>query len=125
MGVSRNWSKNILLWNLAADPSFGPHTDDGGCPVCSGALTIDGDQVKRNVAYYTIAHSSKLVQPGSVRIGSTASKTVPNVAFKTPEGRRVLIVSNVSDGPQSFDVHNGAKVFTTPLQAGSVGTYEW
>ncbi len=125
VGVSRNWSKNILLWNLAADPSFGPHTDEGGCPVCSGALTIDGDQVKRNLAYYTLAHASKLVQPGSVRIGSTDSKTVPNVAFRTPEGKRVLIVSNVSDAPQSFDVHNGSKVFTTTLQAGSVGTYQW
>ena len=31
IGVSRNWSKNILLWNLAADPQKGPHTNDGGC----------------------------------------------------------------------------------------------
>src|ERR1700723_3570633 len=28
IGVSRNWSKNILLWNLAADPQNGPHTND-------------------------------------------------------------------------------------------------
>ncbi|MDQ2711402.1 MAG: glucosylceramidase, partial [Acidobacteriota bacterium] len=32
IGATRNWSRNVLLWNLAADPQFGPHTNDGGCP---------------------------------------------------------------------------------------------
>jgi glucosylceramidase len=34
VGAPRNWSRNVLLWNLAADPNFGPHTNNGGCPVC-------------------------------------------------------------------------------------------
>jgi glucosylceramidase len=125
VGVSRNWSKNILLWNLAADPSNGPHTGDGGCPVCTGAITIDGDAVTREVAYYTLAHASKFVRPGSVRIGSNTMDTLPNAAFKTPDGREVLIVSNVSGAAQRFDVRSGTKVFTTSLGAGSVGTYVW
>jgi glucosylceramidase len=37
IGVTRNWSRNVLLWNLAADPNAGPHTNDDGCPVCYGA----------------------------------------------------------------------------------------
>lgn len=125
VGVSRNWSKNILLWNLAADPSNGPHTGDGGCPVCTGAITIDGDAVTREVAYYTLAHASKFVRPGSVRIGSNAMDALPNAAFKTPDGREVLIVSNVSGAAQRFDVRSRTKVFTTSLGAGSVGTYVW
>src|ERR1700758_946322 len=79
IGVSRNWSKNILLWNLAADPNAGPHTNDGGCTGCFGALTIDGDAVTRNIAYYTIAHASKFVWPGSIRIGSNNLDPLPNV----------------------------------------------
>ena len=43
IGVSRNWSRNILLWNLAVDPQNGPHTNDGGCTGCVGAITIDGE----------------------------------------------------------------------------------
>ena len=125
IGVSRNWSKNILLWNLAADPNAGPHTNDGGCTGCFGALTLDGDAVTRNVAYYTLAHASKFVRPGSVRIGSNNLDALPNVAFKTPDGKRVLIVANVSDLPQKFDVRDGTKVFAASLGAGSVGTYVW
>ena len=125
VGVSRNWSKNILLWNLAADPSNGPHTNNGGCTGCSGAITIDGNKVTRNVAFYTIAHASKFVPTGSVRIASNTLATLPNVAFKTTDGKKVLIVSNITDTPQKFDVHTGSKTFTTSLNAGSVGTYIW
>ncbi len=125
IGVSRNWSKNILLWNLAADPTNGPHTNNGGCSGCSGALTIDGDNVRRNVAYYTVAQVSKFVPPGSVRIDSNNLDTLPNVAFRTPNGKKVLVVSNITDTPQTFDVHTGAKTFTSTLPAGNVGTYVW
>jgi glucosylceramidase len=125
IGVSRNWSKNVLLWNLAADPSNGPHTNNGGCGGCSGAITIDGDKVRRNVAYYAVAQVSKFVPPGSVRIDSNNLDTLPNVAFRTPDGKKVLVVSNTTDTPQSFDVHTGSKTFSTSLAAGSVGTYVW
>lgn len=115
----------MLLWNLAADPNAGPHTNDGGCTGCFGALTIDGDNVTRNIAYYTVAHASKFVRPGSARIDTNNLDPLPNVAFKTPDGKRVLLVANVSDSPQKFDVRDGAKVFTASLNAGSVGTFVW
>ncbi len=55
IGAPRNWSKNVLEWNLAADENLQPHTD-GGCTLCLGALTItSAGTVKRNVAYYIIA----------------------------------------------------------------------
>lgn len=125
IGVSRNWSKNILLWNLAADPQNGPHTNDGGCTGCVGAITIDGDKVTRQVAFYTLAHASKFVRPGSVRIGSNDLEQLPNVAFKTPKGEKVLIVSNISGAAQTFSVRDHGKSFTTSLNAGSVATYVW
>jgi glucosylceramidase len=125
IGATRNWSRNVLLWNLAADPNNGPHTANGGCPICTGAITIDGDKVTRNVAYYTLAHASKFVPPASVRIDSNTLDSLPNVAFKTPDGRRVLIVSNITSTIQKFDVRSNNKVFTTTLDPGSVATYIW
>jgi glucosylceramidase len=123
--VSRNWSKNVLLWNLAADPHAAPHTNDGGCGGCYGALTIDGDTVTPLLAFYTLAHVSKFVPAGSVRIASNTLDTLPNVAFKTPEGKLVLIVSNITPSAQNFTVRSGAKTFASTLNPGSVGTYVW
>jgi glucosylceramidase len=125
IGATRNWSRNILLWNLAADPKFGPHTSEGGCPICEGAITIDGSNVTRNIAWYAIAHASKFVPSGSVRIDSNSTDTLPNVAFKTPDGKEVLIVANPGNAAQNFAVRQQGKAFTTFLGAGSVGTYVW
>jgi glucosylceramidase len=47
IGATRNWCKNVLEWNLAADQNQEPHTDKGGCVGCLGALTITGDKVIR------------------------------------------------------------------------------
>jgi glucosylceramidase len=125
IGATRNWSRNVLLWNLAADSHFEPHTNNGGCTMCLGAITIDGDTVTRNLAYYTIAHASKLVRPGSIRIASNEPEKLSNVAFKTEHGKRVLIVANTGSSMQTFNVRYHKKIFTASLNAGAVGTYTW
>jgi glucosylceramidase len=125
VGATRNWSRNVLLWNLAADPQNRPHTDNGGCGTCQGAITIDGSTVTRNVAYYAVAHASKFVRPGSVRIGSNSPDTLPNVAFKAPGGKRVLIVVSAGQSPETFAIQYRGAVAVTTLNPGSVGTYVW
>lgn len=125
IGATRNWCKTVLEWNLANNPDNKPHTDRGGCNRCLGAVTIDKDNVTRNPAYYIIAHASKFVRPGSVRIGSNYLAKLPNVAFKTPEGKRVLIVYNDTQTDQSFTIREKGGQVNTSLEAGAVGTYVW
>jgi glucosylceramidase len=124
IGAPRNWSRNVLLWNLAADPTFGPHTNDGGCTVCEGAITIDGNRLTRNAAYYTVAHASKFVPPGSVRIASSPGP-LPNVAFLTPQGLKVLIVANDGAAASEFQIRYRGKGVTSTLSAGAVATFVW
>jgi glucosylceramidase len=123
IGASRNWCKVVLEWNLASDPNYLPHTP-GGCTSCLGALTI-GNRVSRNVAYYIIAHASKFVRPGSVRIASNISDYLPNVAFKTPDGQIVLIVLNKSNFTQTFTIKYKSKGVVVSLNQGAVGTFIW
>jgi glucosylceramidase len=125
IGALQNWSRNVLLWNLAADEKFEPHTNNGGCAGCQGAITIEGNEVTRNLAYYTIAHFSKFVRPGSVRVDSTAQDTLPNVAFHGPGKTVSLIVANTAASPQSFNVSFHSKSFTATVPGGSVGTFIW
>lgn len=148
--IPRNWSRNVILWNLAGDPEANPHTGNGGCPFCFGAITLDGNKVERNLAYYVVAHASAAVPVGSLRIRSTApddpagflfedeqgpgvmrfikydrAGVLPNVAFRTPDGRVVLIVTNTSSAAQRVKIQNNGQFADVQLPAGAVGTYEW
>ena len=150
VNVVRNWSCNVILWNLAADTDAGPHTDNGGCPFCHGAVTIAGDQWHKNIAFYGLAHASAFVPAGSYRISSTApadkgtilfedeqsegtmraveyehSNVLPNVAFETPDGRIVLVVANTHSSSESVWLRYRGKYCEIPVASGSVVTLEW
>lgn len=127
VGAPRNWSRNVLEWNLAADQNFDPHTNDGGCTLCQGAITINNTTgaISRNVSYYIIAHASKLVTPGSVRVGSNIVDNLYNVAYVTPQGKKVLIVVNDNNVDKTFVIGYKNFVATTSLPAGGVATYYW
>ncbi len=124
IGAVRNWCKTVLEWNLAADPQQNPHTE-GGCTECLGALTIDKNEIKRNPAYYIVAHASKFVRPNAQRIASNTTMGLQNIAFKTAEGRIVLIVLNESNKPSTFMISHQNKKIQQTLSAGTVATYVW
>lgn len=124
IGSMRNWSRVALEWNLASDATYGPHTP-GGCTECKGALTVNGTLVQKNVGYYIIAHASKFVPAGSVRIESNIATNLPNVAFKTPSGKKVLIVVNEGTTAEGFNIGYKGKYVFTSLNAGAVATYVW
>ena len=125
IGSLRNWSKTALEWNLANNATFGPHTD-GGCTTCKGAITItSSSSYTQNVGYYIIGHASKFVPTGSVRIASNISGNLQNVAFKTPNGKKVLIVENNGSSNELFNIKFNNKWVVASLEAGSVGTYIW
>ncbi|GAT61739.1 glucosylceramidase [Paludibacter jiangxiensis] len=123
IGATRNNSRNVIEWNLASDPTLSMHTP-GGCNSCLGALTISADAY-RNVSYYIIAHASKFVRSGAVRIGSNIVGDLQNVAFKNPDGQKILIVLNTGKSPVTFNIGFNNKTGLVTLAAGSAGTFVW
>lgn len=125
IGSMRNWSKTALQWNLANNSNFGPHTP-GGCTTCKGGITVtSSSSYTENVGFYIIAHASKFVPPGSVRISSNIAGNLQNVAFRTPSGEKVLIVLNDGNSFETFNVEINGKWFISSLNPGAVGTYKW
>ena len=122
----RNWARNVLEWNLASDPSASIHTP-GGCTVCLGAITIDGDSIVRNAAYYAVAHSSKWVPDGSKRIATSEAfdNVPPHVAYVTPSAETVLLAINEEETEKDFLVTFGTRVLSLTLPAQTVGTWKW
>lgn len=123
IGASRNWAKTVLEWNLSSAPDLRPFTDRGGCSLCLGGVTIKINHVFRNPAYYIIAHASKFVDQGSVRINSSEPEGLANVAFMRPDGKTVLIVLNESKVEQKFGIKFNDKSGLCSLNPGAVATF--
>ena len=97
----------------------------GGSTGAGGAVTIDGDKVERNPAYYVIAHASRFVRPGSIRVATNEPPSLPNVAFRTPRGQTALIVLNEGREARAFGIRDGDRWAEARLPGGAVGTYVW
>jgi len=130
IGSTRNWAETVINWNIALDPSGGPHT--GGCGTCTGVVTVNPDgTVTKNAEYYTLGHLARFVAPGAVRIASTSFGTtgwngqVMDVAFHNPDGSTVLVAHNENDNPSTFAVSEGNENFTYTLPGGALATFVW
>jgi glucosylceramidase len=125
---TRNWGRTVTKWSLAVDQTMGPH--NGGCGTCTGLITVhNGDsrsgQVDYTVEYYDMGHLTKFVKPGARRIDSSANTTIPNVAWKNPDGSKALIAYNGTGGTQSLKVVWGNESFTFNLPAATSATFTW
>jgi glucosylceramidase len=123
IGSMRNWSKIALEWNLASDGGYNPHTP-GGCTECKGAITLDG-AINRNVSYYIIGQVAKFVLPGSARINSTFTANLSTAAFKTPAGKKVLLVLNDGTTDAIFNIKYNGKWAPVTLPVNAAGTFAW
>lgn len=126
IGTTRNWAKSALEWNLALDQNNGP--TNGGSTTCRGVVTINSSTgaVTRNVEYYALAHASKFVDPGAVRVSSnTVAGGIETVAFRNPDGSKVLIALNNSSTSNTFKVSWNGQSFNYTLPAGALATYKW
>ncbi len=124
---TRQWARGVLLWNLALDENAGPHF--GGCENCRGVVTIDSNSgaVTRNAEYYVLAHASRFVRPGAVRIDSGASpEGLSQVAFRNADdGSRVLIVVNSGAEPRLLAVKDGGRGFSATVPPMALATFVW
>jgi glucosylceramidase len=131
IGSTRNWAKTVVNWNLALDPTGGPHI--GGCGTCTGVVTVGpGQQVTRMAEYYVLGHAARFVRPGAVRIASTSygATTGGNgepmtVAFRNRDGSTVLIVLNDNDAARTIMVRVGDRSFRYRLPGGALATFTW
>ncbi|HXB06610.1 MAG TPA: glycoside hydrolase family 30 beta sandwich domain-containing protein, partial [Puia sp.] len=80
----------------------------------------------RNTCYYTVAHASSFVSSGAVRISSnTFPASIQDVAFRNPDGSKVVIALNTAASSRSFKIKWGGESFTYTLPAGAVATFKW
>lgn len=124
----RNWSSSIVKWGMALNQNMGPH--NGGCGTCTPLVTVQeggsrAGQVDYTIEYYTTGHLTKFVKPGAFRIDSTANSTLPNIAYRNPDGSKALLVHNPGTSAQSLRVNWGDQSFVYSMPARTTATFTW
>lgn len=129
LGTINNYNQVILMWNFMLDDKHGPYRFEGFNKLL-GIINIDSKDYKtysKHSLYYTVAHLSKVIQPGAFRIKSE-SNNIENIhyaAFENPDNTYALIIQNEKDEAQSISVKIGNRSFFHSIPAKSVNSYLW
>lgn len=133
IGITRNWSKSIILWNAALDQKDGPSVI-GDKNTNKGMVTIQNsdnsnsnpeDQVTYGKQYYLLGHFSKFVVTGATRIDTNSSNDIQNVAFKNPDGTKVVVLYNSQTATKTVKVQWNGQSTNYTVPGKSVVTLKW
>lgn len=120
INILNNGSRNLILWNIALDENNGPTVPEFGRSTCRGLVKINQNsrEYEYTLDYYGIAHFSQFVPRGSRRIQSfyTGSEAVYQIAFLTPDQKKVLIIFNDEEIQKQITISADNRVATIILQ---------
>ena len=78
----------------------------------------------RNIQY-PCPRSTRPATDSPRSIATNLPAHLPNVAFRTPAGQKVLLVLNTSSAPVQFSIGYQGQTVATTLAGNSAGTYVW
>ncbi|MGV2882049.1 glycoside hydrolase family 30 protein [Paenibacillus taichungensis] len=133
INITRNWSKSIILWNAALDQKDGPallspnNTNKGMITIRNSDNRNDAPEnnVTYHKQYYLLGHFSKFVVPNAYRIDSNTGSEVKNVAFRNPDGSKVVVAYNSSSSSKNVKIQWGSQSFVVTIPGKSAMTYKW
>ena len=97
IGCLNSWVQGWVDWNMVLNRQGGPNWAENWC-VAPVIVDPDKDEVYFTPLYYTMAHFSKFIRPGAVRIGfDNPDETLMVTAAENPDGSVVLVVLNMNE----------------------------
>jgi O-Glycosyl hydrolase len=100
LGTLSRWGKGVTYWNLMLDDKKGPNRP-GGCNTCYGGVNISSSSysygsIDRTSQYYQVAHCSKVLQPGAVRLGTQGytNRGITYQWYRNPDGSYAVLLLN-------------------------------
>jgi glucosylceramidase len=97
IGCLNNWVDGWVDWNMVLDRRGGPNWAKNWC-VAPVIVDPEQDEIYLTPLYYTLAHFSRYIRPGAVRIGfENTSDNVMVTAARNPDGSIAVIILNTNE----------------------------
>lgn len=119
IGCLNNWVDGWVDWNMVLDKQGGPNWFKNWC-VAPVIVDPEKDEVYFTPLYYTMAHFSKFMRPGAVKIGCTISnKDLMATAVKNPDGSIAVVIFNPTEQELAVEIkqNNKRKNISIPAKA--------
>jgi glucosylceramidase len=125
IGTLNNWVDGWIDWNMVLDRQGGPNWAKNWC-LAPVIVDPDQDEVYFTPLYYTMAHFSRYIRPGAVRIGhSHSDEKILLTAVQNPDQSIAVVILNQSseakriqlelDGQKSEFAINGKALQTVMI----------
>lgn len=123
IGNFNNYMNATIDWNIMLDETGGPfHARYGGC---KAPIIYDSqnDKIMPALTYYAIAHFSKFIERGAVRLGTTKFiEGVDVAAFENPDGTIVAVILNRTKNNHQANIRLNDYTAPYDLKARSITT---
>ncbi|MFY0644338.1 MAG: glycoside hydrolase family 30 protein [Bacteroidia bacterium] len=104
IGCLNNWVDGWIDWNMVLDKQGGPNWFENWC-VAPVLVDLESDEVYYTPIYYVMAHFSKFIRPGAVRIGLECSDDeLQATAAQNKDGSIAVIVFNQGNEARTFNL---------------------
>lgn len=122
IGCLNNWVEGWIDWNMVLDRQGGPNWANNWC---TAPIIVDPekDEIYFTPLYYTLAHFSKFIRPGAVRIGFEISdKNIMMTAAQNPDESIVIVILNMNSEAKNIQLSNRNHSFDVQISAQAIQT---
>jgi glucosylceramidase len=122
IGCLNNWVDGWVDWNMVLDTQGGPNWFKNWC-VAPVIVDPEQDEVYFTPLYYTMAHFSKFMRPGAVKIGCQISnKDLMSTAVKNPDGTIAVVIFNPTDQEMAIEINQDSNKKNISINAQALQT---
>jgi glucosylceramidase len=104
IGSLNSWVDGWIDWNMVLDTQGGPNWFKNWC-LAPVIVDPKADEVYYTPLYYTMAHFSKYIRPGAVRIGfENADEELMITAVENPDGSIAVVLLNMTEESKNYEL---------------------
>ena len=122
IGCLNNWVDGWIDWNMVLDKNGGPNWFKNWC-VAPVIVDKNMDEVYYTPIYYVMAHFSKFIRPGAVRIGTNSSDNDLMVtAAKNADNSIAVVIFNENEQVKNINLSLGESNVTIQINGQAIQT---
>lgn len=122
IGCLNNWVDGWVDWNMVLDRQGGPNWFKNWC-VAPVIVDPEKDEIYFTPLYYTMAHFSKFIRPGAMRIGfENPDNELMVTAAQNPDGSIAVVMLNMNTEPKNVNLNLGGRITEVQISGQALQT---